>query len=171
MEENRKIRRVSTIRVSTKMNVHASFSFLLYIIISYLIISSKEKIEKSFCNPSIQQLLNFHLKLFIFFFSFLSHERLLKISSIIIYRYFSSIIRLRFEDSNPWNLAAVRKRNWNARAFDHETLSPLAIRAFLRARKWPAAKPRLRIRSISMPVGHDLDRSGCICVPEIWRAR
>lgn len=74
-------------------------------------------------------------------------------------------------DSNPLNLAADRKRNWNARAFDHETLSPLAIRAFLRARKWPAAKPRLRIRSISMPVDHDLDRSGCICVPEIWRAQ
>ena len=74
-------------------------------------------------------------------------------------------------DSNPLNLAADRKRNWNARAFYHETLSPLAIRAFLRARKWPAAKPRLRIRSISMPVDHDLDRSGCICVPEIWRAQ
>lgn len=88
MEENRKIRRVSTIRVSTKMNVHASFSFLLYIIISYLIISSKEKIEKSFCNPSIQQLLNFHLKLFIFFFPFYrtnDYSRFLLLSFIVTF--------------------------------------------------------------------------------------
>lgn len=107
-------------------------------------------------------LLKFH------FLFFIARTITLKISSIrlLFPRLFDYVSRL----SNPCNLAADRKRNWNA--FDptkHFHRSRFA--RFSRARKWPAAKPRLRIRSISTPVDRDLDRSGCICVAEIWRAQ
>lgn len=153
------------------MNVHSFVSLLIIIITLYLIIPfskvRKRKGRKFFLTPVLQSNDSW-ISLKISFSLFHRTNNYSKVISSSVYFFLDYSITFRgCRIRAIWPRIGREIETFDSTKHFHRS----RFARFSRARKWPAAKPRLRIRSISTSVDRDLDRSGCICVAEIWRAQ